>query len=433
MTRKRFDTSPIFNVESEGLVIQQVAGSTAPLLEIKDHSGSSLMTVSDTGEMTTAAPSTIDTLTVDTSATLPTNTSIGNVSALEIGYLDGVTSALQTQLNAKAPLESPSLTGTPVAPTAIQGTNTTQIATTAFVRTEVANIIDAAPAALDTLNELAAALGDDPNFATTVSTALGTKAPLASPALTGTPTAPTATPRDNSTQISTTAFVQQELNYFLPAGLVSPFAGSTAPDGWLLCAGQNVSRTTYASLFAAIGTTYGAGDGSTTFTLPDLRGRVVAGIDNMTGTAASRLTATTITGGADAPGEVGGAQTHTLTEAQLPIHKHTITHNHAAYTTPGGEGGHTHTISDPGHIHGFMTKTNAGGFGTEFPARALYGSDGDWSVRSNTTGISINSTNSAHTHTVDLPELVGDSGNAGSGSAHNNVQPTMVMNYIIKA
>ena len=86
-----------------------------------------------------------------------------------------ISTATQTALNAKAPLASPALTGTPTAPTATAGTNTTQVATTAFVQTAVTNLVDAAPATLDTLNELAAALGDDPNFATTVSTQIGTK------------------------------------------------------------------------------------------------------------------------------------------------------------------------------------------------------------------------------------------------------------------
>lgn len=82
---------------------------------------------------------------------------------------------LQAALNAKAPLASPALTGTPTAPTATAGTNTTQIATTAFVSTAVANIIDSAPGTLDTLNELAAALGDDPNFSTTVTNSIAAK------------------------------------------------------------------------------------------------------------------------------------------------------------------------------------------------------------------------------------------------------------------
>jgi hypothetical protein len=93
----------------------------------------------------------------------------------ELNYVDGVTSAIQTQLDAKAPSASPTFTGTPTAPTATAGANTTQIATTAFVATAVANVIDSAPGALDTLNELAAALGDDANFSTTVTNSIATK------------------------------------------------------------------------------------------------------------------------------------------------------------------------------------------------------------------------------------------------------------------
>jgi hypothetical protein len=100
-----------------------------------------------------------------------------------------VSTATQTALDLKAPLASPVLTGTPTAPTATAGTNTTQIATTAFVGTAVSNLVASAPAALDTLNELAAALGNDASFSTTITNALAAKAPLASPALTGTATA----------------------------------------------------------------------------------------------------------------------------------------------------------------------------------------------------------------------------------------------------
>lgn len=106
-----------------------------------------------------------------------------------------------------APLDSPALTGTPTAPTAQENDSSTQIATTAFVNAAIIKLIGAAPGALDTLEELAQALGDDPNFATTMTNLIATKAPLDSPALTGTPTAPTPESGDSSTRIATTEFV----------------------------------------------------------------------------------------------------------------------------------------------------------------------------------------------------------------------------------
>jgi len=124
------------------------------------------------------------------------------------GVTHSIMQTLLDMLNLKAPLASPALTGNPTAPTQSAADNSTKISTTAFVKTAIANLIASSPAALDTLNELAAALGNDPNFATTIATALGLKAPLASPALTGNPTAPTQSAADNSTKISTTAFVK---------------------------------------------------------------------------------------------------------------------------------------------------------------------------------------------------------------------------------
>ena len=88
--------------------------------------------------------------------------------------------------------------------------------------------------------------------------------------------------------------------WWMPTGMVVPYAGAAAPDGWLLCQGQAVSRTTYAQLFSVIGTTYGSGDGSTTFNLPDMRGRVAVGSDANLGAKA-------------------GAKTHALTNAELPV------------------------------------------------------------------------------------------------------------------
>ncbi len=121
------------------------------------------------------------------------------------------TAFVRTETASRAPLASPAFTGTPTAPTAAGGTNTTQLATTAFVRAEVSALVGAAPAALDTLNELASALGNDAAFAATMTTSLAAKAALASPAFTGVPTAPTATGGTNTTQLATTAFVQSAL------------------------------------------------------------------------------------------------------------------------------------------------------------------------------------------------------------------------------
>lgn len=223
--------------------------------------------------------------------------------------------------------------------------------------------------------------------------------------------------------------------------MVQQYAGSAAPNGWLLCFGQAVSRTTYEGLFQSIGTTFGVGDGTTTFNLPDLRGRVVAGADNMGGTAAGRLnvsttgnttntnatisgipstaalaigmkvfgagipagatiltipTANSITISANATatatsvalrfgvvdgatvGDAGGAQVHALTTAQMPAH------NHDTYNNANGN------------------ITNTGG-------TTYVGTVGNYTTVAGTATVS-----------------------AGGGQAHPNVQPTIVLNYLIK-
>ena len=177
----------------------------------------------------------------------------------------------------------------------------------------------------------------------------------------------------------------------VPAGCVLPFAGAAPPAGWLLCYGQAVSRTDYADLFAAIGTTYGAGNGTTTFNLPDLRGRVVAGNDNMGGSAANRITSAGSGIAGATLGAAGGSETHTLTTAQMPSHNHGVT--------------------DPSHAHSYT----AGLIASAFTPR---GTNGD--------GTDINNnpaTNSAFTG-ISIQ-------NAGGGGAHNNTQPTLILNHII--
>lgn len=106
-----------------------------------------------------------------------------------------------------------------------------------------------------------------------------------------------------------------------PAGTVLPYAGSSAPTGYLLCYGQAVSRTTYAALFAIIGETYGAGDSTTTFNVPDLRGRFPLGKDNMGGSSANRVTDTD----ADTLGGADGDELKNLEHAHTIAHTHTIT------------------------------------------------------------------------------------------------------------
>ncbi|VEW03467.1 phage tail-collar fiber domain-containing protein [Escherichia coli] len=241
-----------------------------------------------------------------------------------------------------APKASPTFTGTPKAPTPAAGNNTTQVATTAFVQAALTALINGAPATLDTLKEIAAAINNDPNFSTTINNALALKAPLSSPALTGTPTAPTAAQSVNNTQIATTAFVKSAiagmvgsapaaldtlnelaaalgndpnfattmlnalagkqpldntltnlsgkdvaglLTYLglgegsaLPVGVPVPWPSATPPTGWLKCNGAAFSAEEYPELAKAYPTNK----------LPDLRGEFIRGWDDGRGVDAGR-------------------------------------------------------------------------------------------------------------------------------------------------
>lgn len=179
-----------------------------------------------------------------------------------------------------------------------------------------------------------------------------------------------------------------------PPGTISFTAVETADEGHLLCYGQNVSRTTYARLFARIGTRFGAGDGSTTFGLPDGRDRVVAGYGSMGGSAANRLTG--LSGGVegDVFGSAGGAESHALTTAQLAVHSHTATQE-----------SHTHSII------GFAANAN---------------------IQGGSPGLSILASSGTAAPTLSNAQPAITVANAGSGAAHNNVQPTIIMNMQIK-
>jgi hypothetical protein len=169
----------------------------------------------------------------------------------------------------------------------------------------------------------------------------------------------------------------------IPVGMLSPYAGTSAPANWLLCDGSAVSRTTYAALFAVTSTAYGVGDGSTTFNVPDLRGRVPAGLDNMGGTPAGRLTAagSGITG--TTLGANGGTETHTLTVAQMPTHSHGVSASASVGVSGADDNNHTGNGD-------FVADSDAGYTGQR--------------------GVSVSVTIA----------------NNGSSAAHNNTQPTII-------
>jgi microcystin-dependent protein len=170
----------------------------------------------------------------------------------------------------------------------------------------------------------------------------------------------------------------------IPTGAIREYGGASSPIGWLLCDGSAVSRNTYANLFNSIGTTWGAGDGSTTFNLPDFRGRASIGAGQGSGLT-NRVLAQTL-----------GEEGHALSVSELPAHSHTVT--------------------DPGHFNQYNIYISGAGDGTAgFPNTPCSSTDAGatpYDIGNSTTGITL--------------------ANAGSGTAHNNMQPSIVFNKIIK-
>lgn len=188
--------------------------------------------------------------------------------------------------------------------------------------------------------------------------------------------------------VSTDLATVGQLQNASPIGSVVSYAGATAPSQWLFCFGQAVSRTTYASLFSVIGVSFGVGDGATTFNLPDCRGRVEVGKDDMGGSDAGRMS---FFGSlAKVIGGVFGAASHVLTVGQMPSHGH--------------------GINDPGHDHdqdgesGQTTGASSGNVRGVFPLNKK--------TSASQTGISVQS--------------------SGNNEAHTNTQPSIVFNKIIK-
>jgi microcystin-dependent protein len=262
---------------------------------------------------------------------------------------------------------------------------------------------------------------------------------LNSPAFTGTPTAPTPAASDNSTAIATTAYVQAS---GIPIGAVIdwPWVATAIPSWALLCYGQAISRAGFPALntiASASGYPHGNGDGVTTFNLPDYRGRIGVGKDNMGGAAASRITSAIAGFDGTVLGAVGGSQGIVLVTGQLPVHNHTITGSPALTGSPGlSDPGHNHGASgsDSGHIHTgifvgsgsqFGGTTNLG-FGLQSGNVNIGNANISVSVFGNTTGISVNAGSLA----VNAGSL--STANTGSATAHPNVQPAIVVNKFIR-
>jgi microcystin-dependent protein len=185
--------------------------------------------------------------------------------------------------------------------------------------------------------------------------------------------------------------------YNIPIGGLMPYVGSTPPNSsFVFPFGQAISRTGFPTLFSLTGTTFGAGDGSTTFNIIDLRGRIPVGVDNMGGSAASRIGTLPTDGGTivgTTLGSTGGSQSHVQTSSEL------VNHTHA------------NSLNDPGHSHTVQAENSAASNG--FLTRSS-GLSGNFSTSTNTTGITI--ANAA----------------AGSSAAMAWLQPSIMANYILR-
>jgi microcystin-dependent protein len=249
----------------------------------------------------------------------------------------------------------------------------------------------------------------------------------------------------------------------MPAGVWMPYGGFNAPLGWLFCDGRAVLRSAYPLLFAAIDVNYGPGDGSTTFNLPDMRGRTAFGRDNMGGSPAGRITSTGV-GSSSIDGNVlganGGADRRAMTVAQIPAHAHT-----GSGTSDINNVGHTHTgltgLENQNHTHYISGYTDTHG-GHDHTTNSFYSGGASGSTNFSAASPVQNKSaraidvGGAHNHTINFASGTvsanhnhyfttdGQSANhthtysfttssIGGSEAYPMLPPTLIANYIIFA
>ena len=233
-----------FTASTVGFTIKAAASQTANIFEWQNSSGavvgfinsagflksnyvytSGLVDISDNGSYLS-----LNSNGNNGSSVIATNRNAGQIPFAVKGFASQTADLQQWQNSAGTVLSKVDASGAMFTTTAAANTNTTQVATTAYVQTELADLVNSAPATLDTLKELSDALGADANFATTVTNNLALKAPLVSPALTGTPTAPTAAVGTDSTQVATTAFVIDQIDASTQPGALYQTTAPTSPE-----------------------------------------------------------------------------------------------------------------------------------------------------------------------------------------------------------
>ena len=271
-----------------------------------------------------------------TAPTAVAGNSTNQIASTEFVQTEIINGLGSIDLSLYAPKASPALTGAPTAPTQVPGTNDTTLATTSFIQAALATLVASSPGTLDTLNELAAALGDDPNFATTMTALIGTKlnssaftasaiktllktvdgagsgidadkldgkqgstcAPKASPAFTGNPTAPTQTLGNNSTRLATTAYAEQAVQEF-----VNNSESATLVKAWINFNGEGVIAIRDSFNVAGI-TDVAKGEYTVNFSTP----------------MANVNFAAIVNSGSDDLGLLAGTRNYTLTSVEIHTH-----------------------------------------------------------------------------------------------------------------